>query len=100
MTAVTKKCRILNVVYNASNNELVRTNTLVKGSIVEVDSAPFRQWYEQHYGIKLGKKKVLVLLAHSFIQTCNFYCCHCCSDSAAASPATAFSFCIFLPLHL
>merc|ERR1711967_116061 len=52
-----KKCRILNVVYNASNNELVRTNTLVKGSIVEVDSAPFRQWYEQHYGIKLGKKK-------------------------------------------
>merc|ERR1712046_333430 len=55
--SVTKKCRILNVVYNASNNELVRTNTLVKGSIVEVDSAPFRQWYEQHYGIKLGKKK-------------------------------------------
>merc|ERR1711907_208422 len=29
--SVTKKCRILNVVYNASNNELVRTNTLVKG---------------------------------------------------------------------
>merc|ERR1711907_17812 len=55
--SVTKKCRILNVVYNASNNELVRTNTLVKGSIVEVDSAPFRQWYEQHYGVKLGKKK-------------------------------------------
>merc|ERR1712196_736318 len=55
--SVTKKCRILNVVYNASNNELVRTNTLVKGSIVEVDSAPFRQWYEQHYGVKLGKKE-------------------------------------------
>merc|ERR1711907_703851 len=31
--SVTKKCRILNVVYNASNNELVRTNTLVKVSI-------------------------------------------------------------------
>merc|ERR1712162_85198 len=30
--SVTKKCRILNVVYNASNNELVRTNTLVKKS--------------------------------------------------------------------
>ena len=57
MTAVTKKCRILNVVYNASNNELVRTNTLVKGSIVEVDSAPFRQWYEAHYGVKIGLKK-------------------------------------------
>merc|ERR1711903_348794 len=52
-----KKCRALNVVYNASNNELVRTNTLVKGSIIEVDSAPFRQWYEQHYGVKVGKKK-------------------------------------------
>merc|ERR1711943_141118 len=55
--SVTKKCRVLNVVYNASNNELVRTNTLVKGSIIEVDSAPFRQWYEQHYGVKIGKKK-------------------------------------------
>ena len=35
-------------VYNASNNELVRTNTLVKGAIVQVDATPFRQWYEQH----------------------------------------------------
>merc|ERR1711887_404379 len=55
--SVTKKCRVLNVVYNASNSELVRTNTLVKGSIIEIDSAPFRQWYEQHYGVKIGKKK-------------------------------------------
>ena len=35
-------------VYNASNNELVRTNTLVKGAIIQVDAAPFRQWYEAH----------------------------------------------------
>eukprot|EP00656_Telonema_subtile_P012515 TRINITY_DN162_c0_g1_i7.p1 TRINITY_DN162_c0_g1~~TRINITY_DN162_c0_g1_i7.p1 ORF type:complete len:204 (-),score=61.31 TRINITY_DN162_c0_g1_i7:172-783(-) len=55
--SVTKKCRVLNVVYNASNNELVRTNTLVKGNIIEIDSTPFRQWYEQHYGLKIGKKK-------------------------------------------
>merc|ERR1712159_342528 len=55
--SITKKCRVLNVVYNASNNELVCTNTLVKGSIIEVDSTPFRQWYEQHYGLKIGKKK-------------------------------------------
>lgn len=34
--------------YNASNNELVRTNTLVKGAIIQVDAAPFRQWYEAH----------------------------------------------------
>lgn len=36
--AVAKKCRIIRVVYNATNNELVRTNTLVKSSIVEVAS--------------------------------------------------------------
>ena len=35
-------------VYNASNNELVRTNTLVKGAIIQVDATPFRQWYEAH----------------------------------------------------
>merc|ERR1711998_768701 len=32
----TRKTRILNVVYNASSNELVRTNTLVKNCIVHV----------------------------------------------------------------
>lgn len=31
---VTKKTRVLDVVYNATNNELVRTKTLVKNSIV------------------------------------------------------------------
>jgi len=44
-------------VYNASNNELVRTQTLVKGCIVEIDAAPFAAWYEQHYGASLAKKK-------------------------------------------
>ena len=53
----TRKTRILSVVYNASNNELVRTNTLVKGCIVQIDATPFRQWYEQHYGLKVGKPK-------------------------------------------
>jgi small subunit ribosomal protein S8e len=47
----------LAVVYNASNNELVRTNTLVKNCIVQIDSAPFKQWYENHYGHKIGVKK-------------------------------------------
>jgi len=46
----------MNVVYNASNNELVRTNTLVRNAIVMVDATPFRQWYLKHYGIELGKK--------------------------------------------
>lgn len=55
--AHTAKSRILNVVYNASNNELVRTNTLVKGCIVQIDATPFRQYYHKHYGIDIGKKK-------------------------------------------
>jgi len=54
---VTRKTRILDVVYNASNMELVRTKTLVKNTIVQIDAAPFRQWYETHYGTTLGKKK-------------------------------------------
>ncbi|KAL2334754.1 hypothetical protein Fmac_015967 [Flemingia macrophylla] len=55
--AVTRKTRILDVVYNASNNELVRTQTLVKSAIVQVDAAPFKQWYQQHYGVDIGRKK-------------------------------------------
>ncbi|KAJ6960369.1 40S ribosomal protein S8 isoform X2 [Populus alba x Populus x berolinensis] len=55
--AVTRKTRILDVVYNASNNELVRTQTLVKSAIVQVDAAPFKQWYLQHYGVDIGRKK-------------------------------------------
>ena len=54
--SVTKKTRVLGVSYNASNNEYVRTNTLVKNSIVQIDATPFRQWYEQFYGATLGKK--------------------------------------------
>eukprot|EP00612_Vaucheria_litorea_P005978 CAMPEP_0171464174 /NCGR_PEP_ID=MMETSP0945-20130129/7576_1 /TAXON_ID=109269 /ORGANISM="Vaucheria litorea, Strain CCMP2940" /LENGTH=302 /DNA_ID=CAMNT_0011991165 /DNA_START=44 /DNA_END=952 /DNA_ORIENTATION=- len=53
----TRKTRILDVVYNASNNELVRTKTLVKGAVVVIDATPFRQWYESHYGITIGLKK-------------------------------------------
>lgn len=53
--AVTRKTRILDVVYNASNNELVRTKTLVKNCIVQIDASPFAQWYLNHYGINIGK---------------------------------------------
>jgi len=37
---------------------LVRTKTLVKNAIVQIDATPFRQWYEHKYGIVLGKKKM------------------------------------------
>lgn len=42
--ATARKTRIIDVVYNACNNELVRTKTLVKNAIVVIDAAPFRQW--------------------------------------------------------
>jgi len=53
----TRKVRVLDVTYNASNNELVRTKTLVKGAIVLVDAHPFKDWYESHYGVRVGVKK-------------------------------------------
>ena len=56
--AVTRKTRVLDVVYNATNNELVRTKTIVKNCIVTLDANPFRQWYLRHYDIELNKKKV------------------------------------------
>ncbi|KAF7281383.1 hypothetical protein GWI33_004862 [Rhynchophorus ferrugineus] len=54
---IARKSRIIDVVYNASNNELVRTKTLVKNAIVVIDATPFRQWYEGHYILPLGRKK-------------------------------------------
>jgi len=53
--AVTRKCRILGVVYNPTNMEFVRTNTLVKGSIIQIDATPFKNWYQKHYGVTVGK---------------------------------------------
>ncbi|EPY89624.1 ribosomal protein S8-like protein [Camelus ferus] len=41
----THKTRIIDVVYNASNNELVFTKTL------------YRQWYKSHHVLPLGHKK-------------------------------------------
>jgi len=55
--SVTRKTRILKVVYNSTNNELVRTNTLVKGSIIQIDSTPFKAWYLQYYNVDLSNKK-------------------------------------------
>merc|ERR1711937_874505 len=53
----TKKVRILDVVYNATSNELVRTKTLLKNAIVQIDGQPFKQWYLRKYGVALGIKK-------------------------------------------
>lgn len=47
--SVAFKTKILHVVYNSTNNELVRTNTLVKNTIVRVDATPFRKYLAKHY---------------------------------------------------
>lgn len=54
---VARKVRVIVVSFHPSNNELVRTNTLTKSAVVQVDAAPFRQWYEAHYGQTLGRRR-------------------------------------------
>lgn len=34
----------------------VRTQTLVKNAIIQIDATPFKQWYQTHYGVELGNK--------------------------------------------
>ena len=54
---VARKTRVIGVAFHPSNNELVRTNTLTKSAVVQIDAAPFRQWYEAHYGSSLGRRR-------------------------------------------
>lgn len=54
---VARKVRVIVVSFHPSNNELVRTNTLTKSAVVQIDAAPFRQWYEAHYGASLGRRR-------------------------------------------
>ncbi|KAJ9655285.1 ribosomal protein S8A [Neophaeococcomyces mojaviensis] len=54
---VSRKTRVIVVAYHPSNNELVRTNTLTKSAVVQIDAAPFRTWYEAHYGASLGRRR-------------------------------------------
>jgi small subunit ribosomal protein S8e len=48
---------VIVVAFHPSNNELVRTNTLTKSAVVQIDAAPFRTWYEAHYGTSIGRKR-------------------------------------------
>lgn len=55
---VTRKCAIQNVLYNATNNELVRTKTLVKNSVILIDATPFANYINtRYYGVKGDKLK-------------------------------------------
>lgn len=53
----TCQTRIIDVVYNAFNKELVHTKTLVKNCIMLIDNAPYPKWYEPCYAPPLGYKK-------------------------------------------
>ena len=50
---VTRKTAIVNTIYNSTNNELVRTKTLVKNAIITIDATPFNNYISQkYYGLK------------------------------------------------
>merc|ERR1712187_510199 len=53
---IARQTRIVDVVYNAVSNEMIRTKTLVKGAVVTIAATPFRQFYENHYSKALGRK--------------------------------------------
>lgn len=43
--------------------------TLVKSCIVTIDGTPFRQWYEAHYALPLGRKKGVKLVSMHLVKT-------------------------------
>ena len=46
---VARKSKILEVVYNATHNELVRTQRVVKGCVVAIDPTPFKYYWFINY---------------------------------------------------
>ena len=54
---VTRKTRVIDVMYCAGNAEHVRTKTLTKGVVIAIDATPFRQYYAAQYASILGAKK-------------------------------------------
>lgn len=90
----TRKTRIIDVVYNASNNELVRTKTLVKNCIVLIDSTPYRQWYEAHYALPLGRKKGAKLVGIK----CAEDICLACLDLVPCCAVNVLFACVFVEL--
>jgi small subunit ribosomal protein S8e len=64
--SLTKKTKIISVMYNASNNEFVRTNTLVKSSIIYIDATPFKNLLIKKKTDELEEKKI-ILKSNSFL---------------------------------
>ena len=53
---VSRKSKILEVVYNATHNELVRTQRVVKGCVVSIDPIPFKYYWHINYEEKRVNK--------------------------------------------
>ena len=51
------KTKIISVAFHPSDPELVRTNTLVKSSIVRIDAIPFKNFLiKKYFGLKTDKE--------------------------------------------
>merc|ERR1711963_654517 len=55
--AISRKTRVIDVVYNASNNEAVRTKSLMKSCVVQIDATPLGR----RKGVKLSEEDEAVL---------------------------------------
>lgn len=53
---IARKTRILGVNYHPSNSELVRTKTICKSSVVQIDVSPFKLWFQKKFGVDLSVK--------------------------------------------
>jgi len=53
---VARKSKIVEILYNATHNELVRTQRVVKGCIVAVDPTPFKYYWHINYEEKRVNK--------------------------------------------
>ena len=70
---ISRKTKILDVVYNATSNELVRTKTLMKGCVVQIESAPFKAFFISKYGKNVlpkveGEKEEEKQMSKSFVK--------------------------------
>ena len=58
-----RKAKILDVVYNSTNNELVRTKTIVKSCILKIDASAFKSFYQERYAVGTAQGKDFLELA-------------------------------------
>lgn len=58
------ECPILKVVHSKANKDFNEMGIIVKGTIVEVDSKPFKNWYSSYYNKEEKSKEANSSLEH------------------------------------